>query len=150
MIRGVLFVCVGNLCRSPMAEGLLRQAMPSLPVASAGLAARAGLPPEPRAVAAMRRCGIDIAGLVSQPLRADLYARHDLVLTMDRGLREEILQRYPQLNGRVHVLGGEPIPDPYGGPDELFEACRQRIARAMQAWIPRLQRLTGIEARAPS
>lgn len=62
MIKTVLVVCVGNICRSPMAEGLLKRALPEANVASAGLGALVGQPADPYAVALMSGLGLDISG----------------------------------------------------------------------------------------
>jgi protein-tyrosine phosphatase len=130
-----------------MAEGLFRHALPSLTVASAGLHAAVGMASDPRAVAAMRRRGIDIAGHRSRPLTRQLCAESDLLLVMDQGLRSAILQRYPETAGRVHTLARHPIADPRGQPDTAFEACHRNIALAVHAWNARLRRLAGPAAR---
>jgi protein-tyrosine phosphatase len=147
MIRGVLFVCAGNLCRSPMAEGLLRHAMPAIRVSSAGTHARAGMPADAHAVAVMHTHGIDISTHRAQPLSSALCAGHELVLVMDQPLRQLVLSRYPMLRGRVHLLAEAGIDDPYQQPYDVFVDCHGRVAAAIAAWQPRLHALAGAAVR---
>ncbi|GLQ50817.1 low molecular weight protein-tyrosine-phosphatase [Dyella flava] len=147
MIGGVLVVCVGNLCRSPMAEGLLRRAMPGMKVTSAGIQARAGMSADPYAVSVMLSHHIDISGHRSQPLSGALCAGHDVMFVMDEPLKQHVLNRYPQLRGRVHLLDREGIADPYRQPHDVFVNCYERIAAAVDAWQPRLSALLGASAR---
>ena len=142
MIRSVLFVCMGNLCRSPMAQAMASRAMPWLAIDSAGLCAPPRQAAHPMAVAAMREYGLDISTHRAKPLNHDLGCRHDLVLTMDANLRRGILERHPQLCGRVQLLAPEPIADPYGQDRQAFIECRRSIAQAIEAWVPRLRLLS--------
>jgi protein-tyrosine phosphatase len=150
MIRGVLFVCIGNLCRSPMAEALLRRAMPLLKVASAGLCAQPGMPADPNAVAVMRRHGIDISEHRARLLNTSMCTTHDVVLVMDKALKHDVLSRYPQLRGRVHTLADESIADPYRLPYDAFVECYASIAEAVGAWQPRLHALARASVREES
>src|ERR1700722_1414174 len=92
----VVFVCLGNICRSPTAEGVLRslaaKEAPGLPleIDSAGTANyHIGAPPDPRSQRAAQRRGIDISGLQARQVAADDFARFDLILAIDQeNLRE--------------------------------------------------------------
>jgi protein-tyrosine phosphatase len=148
-IQRVLFVCAGNICRSPMAEGLMRRlvetrpALAELEVGSAGVAALTGRPPSAGAVAAMREeFGLDISGHRARQLTRGLAA--DLVLTMDSHVTDRA--RALGLDGRVELLGdfagspGEEVEDPYlGSPDE-YRRCARQIARLVEAVADRLIR----------
>jgi protein-tyrosine phosphatase len=141
MMRGVLFVCVGNLCRSPMAAGLLKHAMPTIAVSSAGLYATTGAHADVLAQQVMQAHGIDISTHRAQLLSTSLCANHDIVLVMDGALKDDVLNRYPHLRGRVHLLAQDAIADPYRRGYDAFLDCHSHIARAMDAWLPRLRAL---------
>jgi len=147
MIRGVLFVCVGNVCRSPMAEGLLQSVMPMIRVGSAGIHAQSGMRADPHAVAVMQANGIDISEHRAQPLSPSLCVAYDVVFVMDRALKHSVLSRYPQLRGRVYTLADEGIADPYQQPHDAFVECHARIAAAVDVWQPRLHALARTTAR---
>ncbi|MFN3631026.1 MAG: low molecular weight protein-tyrosine-phosphatase, partial [Casimicrobiaceae bacterium] len=98
----VLFVCMGNICRSPTAEGVFRSK-----VESAGLASRihidsagtysghVGQPPDPRTQAAARARGYDLSGLRARAVRPEDFIRFDLLLAMDEFNRTALLERAP-------------------------------------------------------
>ena len=108
----IVTVCTANICRSPMAAGLLQHALAgqaeplkSLQVVSAGVAARTGEPVSENSVTAMKKAGIDIAGARSQPLSARLAQEASLILCMTESHRAMInltLNPPPQI-GRAHV-----------------------------------------------
>ena len=79
----ILFVCSANICRSPTAEGIMRQLCPEAQIDSAGLCAYEGDAPDIYAVTCAARHGIDISGLRSRPVRADDFAVFDRILAMD-------------------------------------------------------------------
>jgi protein-tyrosine phosphatase len=143
VIRHVLVVCVGNLCRSPIAEGLLKQHTPGLCVSSGGLLASTGLPADPQAVQVMATRGIDLSAHRSQPLTATLCAKADLILCMTQRQRRSMGTRYPSATGKTFVLGATAIVDPYRRGPEAFVECLASIESALDAWIPRLQMLCG-------
>ncbi|MFM9848990.1 MAG: low molecular weight protein-tyrosine-phosphatase [Hyphomicrobiaceae bacterium] len=134
MARRILFVCLGNTCRSPMAEGLLRHLLlqtdqgSAFTIASAGTRVRSiGDPPDPRAQAAASTRGIDISDLRSRQATEADVAAYDLVLAMDEASRQDLLLLAPEgAQGKVRLLldfapgyGLKDIPDPFhGGPDD--------------------------------
>jgi protein-tyrosine-phosphatase len=124
-----------------MAEGLLRQRMPGVPTASAGTHAQPGTPVAWHAAAVMQQHGIDICAHRAQSVSGSLCAKHDLVLVMEQALKQHLLERYPPLRGRVHTLDAQDIPDPYQQPHEVFARCYLGIAKALDAWQPRLHAL---------
>lgn len=116
MIRNVLFVCIGNICRSPMAEALFARAMPGRMVCSAGLSALVGEGADPVAVDLMRERGLDISGHRAQQLASWMVREADLILTMDSAQKRYIEQTWLSARGKVRRLleaGGCDIPDPY-------------------------------------
>ncbi|MFC4339679.1 low molecular weight protein-tyrosine-phosphatase [Cupriavidus numazuensis] len=144
MIKRVLVVCIGNICRSPMAEGLLRQALPELNVFSAGLGALVGKPADATAIELATETGVDISPHRAQQLTSVLASQADLILVMDGEQKAEIQRRYPAASGKVFRLGevGKfDIDDPYRQPRAAFEHSFQLIQQGVNAWVPRIRAL---------
>jgi protein-tyrosine phosphatase len=107
----VLFVCTGNICRSPMAAAIARAAAPGLEVASAGTFALTGSPATWEASRVAEEHGLSLAGHRAQQLTTSLVAGAELVVAMTNAHAE----RARQLGGRnVVLLGTGPVPDPWG------------------------------------
>jgi protein-tyrosine phosphatase len=132
----VLFVCLGNICRSPTAEAVVRElarrgpAALTLEVDSAGTHGyHAGSPPDERAIAAARRRGIDMSGLRARVVEEADFERFDLVLAMDSAVYERLRRMAPrQREDRVRLflefapgLAQRDVPDPYYGGMTGFE-----------------------------
>ncbi|CAB3755999.1 protein tyrosine phosphatase [Burkholderia sp. MSh2] len=151
MIAGatLLVVCVGNVCRSPMAEALLRARLPGVDVQSAGIGALDGRPADPHAVALMRERGLDIGAHRARQLPSWLALRAGLILTADLDQKHWLERRHPSLCGRVYRLGdggrsldamrrGFDVPDPYLGPRASFAHSLWLIERGVDAWCARI------------
>jgi len=143
--RRVLFVCMGNICRSPTAEGVFRKLLseraPELDVAidSAGTHGyHANAPPDPRACRAAERRGIDLKGLRARRVTEQDFARHELVLAMDEQNREFLLELCPvEYRHRVRLflefaphLERREVPDPYYGGATGFEHVLDLVEEA--------------------
>jgi protein-tyrosine phosphatase len=146
----VLFVCTGNTCRSPMAEGLFRHLLaarlgckPSeleergAIVMSAGIAAMLGGRAAAEAIKVLKPMGIDLTAHESQPLTDQLVRHADVILAMTRSHRQAILAEWPGAAERVKLLSHEGIdvPDPVGGPTELYERCLAQMNPDVQRWV---------------
>ena len=150
MIDRVLVVCVGNICRSPMAEALLRARLgrrPRFQVSSAGVSALVGHPAEPDAVELMRERGIDISGHRARQLTPELVAACDLVLVMERGHEAAVLAIAPRAaarSTRIGKFGNFDVPDPYRQRRAAFEEALRLAERGIddyeQAFWPAVLR----------
>jgi protein-tyrosine phosphatase len=139
MFNSILVVCVGNICRSPMAEALLRKAIESrgIAVSSAGIGALVGHAADETAQALMLERGIDISCHRARQLDGQLVREADLILVMEQWQQKEIDTHYPTARGKVHCLGkwsDFEIPDPYRRPRQAFEAALESIDQGINDW----------------
>ena len=149
----LLVVCLGNICRSPMAEGALRARLAVSPlvgrvqVDSAGTGGwHAGEPPDRRAIACARGHGVDIGGQRARQLSSGDFEDFDLILCADRANVRDVLRLAPSgRRERVALLlewagietGGE-VPDPYTGGPEDFQRVWRLVDSAAQAVVARI------------
>jgi protein-tyrosine phosphatase len=145
LFKTILIVCVGNICRSPMGEYLLRQraaaADATVSVASAGLGALVGHGADPCAVEIMNEHGVDMGAHRAQQLTPELVKQYELILVMERWQQREIESLYPFARGRVHLLGkwgDTEIADPYKEPKEIFLEAYKKIDMACNEWCKKL------------
>jgi protein-tyrosine phosphatase len=152
----VLFVCLGNICRSPTAEAVFRQLLArsqtplAIEVDSAGIGDwHIGEPPDERAQAAARRRGLDMSGLRARQVVHDDFALFDLILAMDRQNFTELRRRAPaQYRERVKLflefapqLETPDVPDPYYGGEAGFEEVLDLAEQAARGLLEHLAAL---------
>jgi protein-tyrosine phosphatase len=148
----ILFVCTGNLCRSPMAAGLLRQRLlekgleAQHRVVSAGVWAVDDHPASSQAIAVMAERGIDITDHVAHTITASDVAEADLILAMSREHEEVIQNTWPQYSWRVHRLSEmvgkrRDVVDPYAGPIEGYRACADTLTEYIDQGLERILEL---------
>jgi len=147
-MKTVLFVCTGNICRSPMAEGLFREAVKGrgdFKVMSAGLGAMDGQPPSAHSVNAMRELGIDIAGIRSRALKGDMVKEADFIFGMTHSHADTLLMLYPQAAEKVFLLREfdetlemfeKDISDPIGASYDTYQDCRDQIEQGIASLLP--------------
>jgi protein-tyrosine phosphatase len=145
MIRHILVVCVGNICRSPMAEALLRDALrgqEEVTVESAGLGAVVDYPAAEHAEVLMAERGLDISGHRARQLTPDLINASDLILVMEAGHKRAIDAEDPAARGKVHRLcewQDKDVPDPFRQSREAFEEVLLLIEQGVQDWADRIK-----------
>ncbi len=150
---GILMVCLGNICRSPMAEGVLRARLDE-----AGLGARVRVdsaatgrshidhPPDERAIACAARNGIDIAAQRARALVSEDYDAFDLILCADRTILHDARIRKPRTShGQVELLldwagiGNKDVPDPYYGSVRDFDRAFRLVDAAAGGIVERVR-----------
>lgn len=155
MVR-VLLVCMGNICRSPMAEGVLRHLADAeglaVEIESAGTTRHhAGEPPDSRAQATMRDRGIDISGQTARHVKAEDLDAFDYVIAMDRDnlsylerlARPDRLHRLSLLLDHAPDTFVDEVPDPYYGGEEGFTRALDLIERGAKGLIAKIRRDQG-------
>lgn len=143
-------VCLGNICRSPLAEGILKSKVTNtIVVDSAGTANyHVGLPPDKRSVAVARKHGIDISNLRGRQFDVSDFDTFDLIYVMDESNYQNIvkLARNPDDIAKVKLILNEvhdnknfEVPDPYYGGDQGFENVYQMLDEACTIIAKKLQ-----------
>ena len=149
--RSVLFICKGNICRSPFAEQLASKlqgegVIPGIKFASAGLHVRKPVPSPENAIQVARRFGVDLENHRSQAISPELVESYDMIIAMEAWQYAELQSSFRQHQEKIFLLplidtnmqGKEQgyaafnIQDPYGGPADAFEKCFERISHCIQ------------------
>lgn len=143
MFNKILVVCVGNICRSPTAERLLRQLKPQLIVDSAGVGALVGHEADVMASEVAIAHDVSLQNHQAQQLNRELCSQYDLILVMEKKHIESVTRIAPEARGKTMLLGqwqGQiEIPDPYKQSKEAFEFAYQLIEQSCQAWASKLK-----------
>ena len=135
--KNILVVCVGNICRSPMAEYLLKKNHPQLTIHSAGISGMIGYAADEKAQHCMQRIGIDMSSHIARKLNAELIKQADLILVMSQNQQKHIEQTWPFAKGKIFRLGhwqGKNIPDPYQHDQAFFDETSLLIQACVADW----------------
>ena len=142
-------MCTGNICRSPTAEGVLRQLAAKegveLHIASAGTGDwHVGHPPDERAQRHAKGRGYDLSALRARQVQASDFSEFDLILAMDRGhLRALERMAPPSERHKVRLFAkGRDVPDPYYGGPQGFEEVLDLVEAACRDLLQELKRIT--------
>lgn len=129
----VLFVCKGNICRSPFAAAWAQRALPArVRVVSSGYYPRAGRTSPPEAVEAAREHGIDLASHRSTVVDAPMLRAADAVFVFDEENVRTLVSRFPFVRSKLHRVASAPIADPYGGTADDFRTAYAAIRGALE------------------
>ncbi len=146
MFENILVVCIGNICRSPVAEALLKAALinkgkKNYNISSAGIGALVGHQPDQYACELMLERGIDISSYQATQINQRMIVNSDLILVMEMAHKELIEHKEPSAKGKVFRLGqwgGFDIADPYRQERKVFENAVMLIEKGVNDWVTKL------------
>jgi len=143
MFNNILVVCIGNICRSPMGEGLLQAKLPHLNISSAGIAALVDYPADPHSVTVMGEKGVDISTHIARKIDAEMVSEADLILTMEKHHKKYIQTKFMSARGKVHLVGkwldDREIIDPVGKDERAFRIALANIERGLDLWVEEIK-----------
>jgi ribosomal-protein-alanine N-acetyltransferase len=134
-MKTVLFICTGNTCRSPMAAALMndlfaRRGVSGFRAASAGLAVRPHDTLSENAEAVLKEAGVAVPGRAARQVSEKLIRESSFIVALAPEHRAALEAAFPQLRGKVRLLGGG-VPDPYGGDIDSYRRCRDAMLPAV-------------------
>lgn len=142
MFDSILVVCTGNICRSPIGERYLRQALPSKVIDSAGTGALVGYDADMTAMKISAQNGLSLQDHKARQFTSSLSRNYDLILAMDKSHIELIGRIAPEARGKTmlfgHWLEQREIPDPYKKSEEAFSSVYKLIVLAGERWVEKL------------
>lgn len=142
MFDNILVVCIGNICRSPTAERLLRLHYPEKMISSAGIAALEGQPADSTASLVAAAHGVLLDGHIARQLTHQLCQDADLILVMEKEHISAVHYIAPSVRGKIllfgHWLAQHEITDAYGMSKDAHEYIYQSLARAADSWVGKL------------
>lgn len=145
MIRSILVVCVGNICRSPTAEALLKSRLQhdGIQISSAGLGALAGKPVDATAAQVLAAAGYSLPEHRARQLTPAMLREADLILGMELKHLQSIHSLAPEVRGKTFLfgkwIGNREVPDPYRLQLPAFEHVFKLLHESTDAWLPYLK-----------
>ena len=145
LIQHISVVCIGNICRSPMGEALLRAGVDArehkIKISSAGLGTINGQPADPIAIKLMAERDLDISGYRSNQFSPSEAIQSDLILVMSTNMRDSVVTDWPLLQGRVFRLGhwgNYDIDDPHRRGERAFRKSLKLIDEGVARWLEKI------------
>jgi protein-tyrosine phosphatase len=141
VFKNILVVCLGNVCRSPVAEFLFRRELGErdIRVSSAGLGALVGQPMDENAMALLKDRGIDASEHRARQLEPSMLREADLILAMEQRHLNSVARLAPEASGKVFLFdkwhAGGDVPDPYRRSQRVFEQVHASIERGVGSWL---------------
>ena len=140
----IVFICTGNTCRSPMAEGLFKalngEQKTGLEAVSAGIFTNNGMPASENAVIVSKELGADISNHKSQMLNGDIVNDAKYLVCMTGAHYDQILLKFPNVSYKLFTLLPTDIDDPFGGNIDEYRSCATQIKSAVESIIERLSK----------
>jgi protein-tyrosine phosphatase len=143
-MKRILVLCIGNICRSPLAQALLARDLPQHTIWSAGLGALVGQGADPLSIKVAAAHGLDITAHRAQQVTSWLCQQVELILVMEKSQKSQLEHQFPMVRGKVFNLGlygNFDVADPYQKPIEAFESAYSAIAQGVADWVPRVRQL---------
>lgn len=142
MFDSILVVCTGNICRSPIAERMLRRALPGKKIDSAGVGALEGHAADESAVEVAEKHQLSLDNHQGKQFTGSLGRKYDLILVMEKHHLEQVTTIAPEARGKTMLIGhwleGIEIPDPYRKSMESFEYVYRLLDQACNSWVRKL------------
>lgn len=142
MFNSICVVCIGNICRSPIGERLLKRALPEKIITSAGIAAMVGEPAYSNSIIVAEQHGLSLDGHIARQLTRSICLQQDLILVMEKNHIDAVCRIAPEVRGKVmlygHWLNEMEIADPYRHDITFFERTYTLLDKASQAWMNKL------------
>jgi len=141
-IDSILVVCVGNLCRSPVAVGFLRQLLPTKKISSAGLQANPHRGSDTVTLDIASELGLDLSAHTPRKLSDGLINEHDLILVMERLHQNAVLEKVPTAAGKMFLMGHwsamREITDPFRQSIDLYQLVFSQLRHDATQWATKL------------
>ena len=139
MFNSILVVCVGNICRSPVGERLLKKLLPEKHVFSAGIGAVVGSAVDLPMEKVAKAHGLDTSGHIARQITPEMCHKADLILAMNEEIMNEIYYLVPEARGKVMLFGKWideiEIPDPYKQKPKVHEQAYLLLEKAADSWV---------------
>lgn len=147
MFHKILVVCLGNICRSPVGEGLFKNhfdkmGRSEIEVSSAGITAMVNDPASEHSVTVMRERNIDISDHVARQLTHEMMVQNDLILVMELDQKKHLEQAFTFARGKIHLIGRfqdknkkQEVADPYLQPISAFELMAEQMESCVNDWM---------------